>query len=820
MTFTYSVKGSGVDTLNTYDSDTAKIDIIRFIDVNISEITLNKTGNDLIINYGTGDKITVESFYYSSSYEFSKIEFADGTSYTPTQLFAVAPFRFSDANNSVTMTASNETIYAAGGDDSISAGSGDDKLYGEAGNDTLSGDSGNDVLEGGEGNDTLNGGSWNDVLDGGVGNDALNGGTGNDIYIFRKGSGVDTLNTYDSDTAKIDIIRFIDVNISEITLNKTGNDLIINYGTGDKITVESFYYSSSYEFSKIEFADGTSYTPTQLFAVAPFRFSDANNSVTMTASNETVYAGGGDDSISAQGGNDFLYGEVGNDTLSGDSGSDLLEGGEGNDVLNGGSGADILDGGVGNDVLNGGTGNDIYIFRKGSGVDTLNTYDSDTAKIDIIRFIDVNISEITLNKTGNDLIINYGTGDKITVESFYYSSSYEFSKIEFADGTSYTPTQLFAVAPFRFSDANNSVTMTASNETVYAGGGDDSISAQGGNDFLYGEVGNDTLSGDSGSDLLEGGEGNDVLNGGSGADILDGGVGNDVLNGGTGNDIYIFRKGSGVDTLNTYDSDTAKIDIIRFIDVNISEITLNKTGNDLIINYGTGDKITVESFYYSSSYKFSKIEFADGTSYTPTQLFAVAPFRFSDANNSVTMTASNETIYAAGGDDSISAGSGDDKLYGEAGNDTLSGDSGNDVLEGGAGNDTLNGGTGNDTYSFGSGFGQDTINNSDSSGIDVAYFGSVDLENLWFSRSGNNLIISQVGTVDNVTVTNWYSGASYQLDKIEVADAVLLSSQVNQLVTAMASFSPPVGVGATYSQEMEAQLLPLLSNTWVPKAVS
>ncbi|MCK9739925.1 hypothetical protein LT707_25530, partial [Pseudomonas syringae pv. syringae] len=49
------------------------------------------------------------------------------------------------------------------------------------------------------------------------------------------------------------------------------------------------------------------------------------------------------------------------------------------------------------------------------------------------------------------------------------------------------------------------------------------------------------------------------------------------------------------------------------------------------------------------------------------------------------------------------------KLYGNGGNDTLSSGNGNDILSGGKGNDFLSGGVGSDTYLFNLGDGQDTI---------------------------------------------------------------------------------------------------------------
>jgi Ca2+-binding RTX toxin-like protein len=146
----------------------------------------------------------------------------------------------------------------------------------------------------------------------------------------------------------------------------------------------------------------------------------------------------------------------------------------------------------------------------------------------------------------------------------------------------------------------------------------------------------------------------------------------------------------------------------------------------------------------------------------------------------------------------------------------LMGENGDDQLEGGAGNDSLDGGAGSDLYLFGSGSGQDTISNYDANAadIDVAHFDNASIEDLWFTQSGNNLVISRVGSLDKVTVSNWYSGSAYQLDKIEAGSSFLLTAQVQQLVTAMASFTPPVGVGSILTQDVKDQLYPVLVSAW------
>ena len=154
---------------------------------------------------------------------------------------------------------------------------------------------------------------------------------------------------------------------------------------------------------------------------------------------------------------------------------------------------------------------------------------------------------------------------------------------------------------------------------------------------------------------------------------------------------------------------------------------------------------------------------------------------------------------------------------GGAGDDNLDGDRGDDLLIGGTGNDTLNGGSGNDRYQFGYGDGQDVINNYDSSTTNtdaLVLDETLSINDVWLSRNGNNLQVNLVGSDDQVTINNWYSSDYYQLEKIEVGSSVLLNNQVDQLVSAMASFSVPSGVGNVVPQDVSDGLQPILVESW------
>ncbi|WP_204903006.1 calcium-binding protein, partial [Microbulbifer mangrovi] len=117
---------------------------------------------------------------------------------------------------------------------------------------------------------------------------------------------------------------------------------------------------------------------------------------------------------------------------------------------------------------------------------------------------------------------------------------------------------------------------------------------------------------------------------------------------------------------------------------------------------------------------------------------------------------------------------------------------------------------------FGAGDGATTVYNydTDTTSTDIARFEDVTIEDLWFSRSGNNLQITVSGTDDQMTISNWFSNDNYQLDRIEVGSSVLLNSQVEKLVSAMASYSVPSGAGNVIPQDVKEELQPVLTDSW------
>ena len=157
-------------------------------------------------------------------------------------------------------------------------------------------------------------------------------------------------------------------------------------------------------------------------------------------------------------------------------------------------------------------------------------------------------------------------------------------------------------------------------------------------------------------------------------------------------------------------------------------------------------------------------------------------------------------------------------LTGNGAANVLTADAGNDTLNGGAANDSLIGGAGNDTYMFGRGYGVDTVTENDAAvgNSDLALFGSgITTNQLWFTRAGNNLDVSIIGTSDRMVMKDWYLGSQYHTEQFKTADGkMLLDSRVDALVSAMASFAPPAVGQTTLSPEYETALAPVLAANW------
>ncbi len=762
--------------------------------------TLIDNNPSLIIRYSTDDYLIIE---HGALGAISQFTFSDGLAADYSKLI------WKDRTEAINLIAggvseiiygslANDTIDGQQGADVIIAGGGADNIFGGLGDDELYGGDGDDTLTGGEGADFLSGGSAADTLDGGPGADQLWGGTGNDIYVFRPDDDIAAESTiFDLDDLNTIEFRGEITAESIVDIYEDGLDLIIRYTADDQVRVLNG--ATQAVVDRFEFESGVT----------------AVSLPELTA----IVKGGFDQSMIGDSNDDFMKGTHQADFISGHEGNDVILGGAGNDRLLGGVGDDKLNGQAGNDVMVGGIGDDRYY------IDAL----GDT----LVEELDAGLDRV-------------------------------YSAVDHRLGSNFENLTLLGNADLRATGnaSDNRLTGNVGNNELIGDAGNDWLHGRAGNDHLLGGPGDDVLNGEAGNDQMIGGGGNDryyvdalgdtlieevdagldrvyssidhtlgnnfeelvllstadlratgnaadnCLYGNIGNNELDGQAGDDRLYGRTGNDRLLG--GDGDDLLNGETGDDQMI---------------GGMGNDRYYVDALGDTL-IEEADAGLDRVYSSVEHTLSSNLENLTLLGDADLRATGnaSDNRLTGNVGDNELSGEAGNDWIRGRAGNDYLWGGAGQDSLFGEAGDDILRGGAGiNDTLSGGTGNDTYQYAAGDGNTTINNYDTDTnrhdvlqllTDAAPSGLVNVEDLWFSRDGNHLQITLVGSDDQVTVSNWYSNANYQLDQIEVGTSVLLNNQVDQLVTAMASYNVPSGAGNMIPQEVQDQLQPILAVAW------
>ncbi len=807
-------RGYGVDRINDigWNEKDDKDTILFKEGITKDDLEFTRTASNVleIRIKDTNDKVILERLFDAKN-GVEQFKFADGTVY-----------KLKDLEKELSV------IRGTVGDDKLSAfDSRGFTLRGYDGNDDIGGSYSDDILDGGSGNDRLVALRGDDILDGGEGDDYLQGEGGNDTYIFGRGYGVDRINDlgWNEKDDKDTILFKEGITKDDLIFTRTALSVleIKIKDTDDKIILENLF-DSRHGVEQFKFADGTVY-----------KLKDIEKELSVIRGTEK------DDKLG-----------------SFDSRSFTLEGYEGNDEIRGSFGDDILDGGTGNDILYGNGGNDTYIFGRGYGVDKI--YDGGGG-LDTIEFKeDISMDDLEFVRISSyEGEIRIKNSDDKIVLSGIFDKSDGVEQLKFADGTICKLEDLrkeFATV----NGTDKSDVLHAYDNiigyTIYAGAGDDSIYGGKNNDIIYGQAGDDTIRSGAGDDLIYGGsgadtiiaeEGNDTLYGGSGNDqlygregndILEGGEGNDVLYGGDGDDTYIFGRGDGVDTI--HDA-VGGFDTIQFKEgISKDDIEFVRTAHDeaeLRIK-GTDDRIILRKLFNAKE-GVEQLQFSDGSIYKLKDIREELATSIGSSNSDILYAYDNEvgnTVYAGDGrdaiygskkgdklygqegDDYIEGGAGNDVLYGGAGNDSIYGQEGDDYLEGGAGNDYLNGGAGNDTYVFSKGDGKDTIYDQDSNPnnkdrIQLGY----DILNTVFKRDGSNLCIGFADSTDTITINNWYSGSSYQIEEIKSSDNRSITNvQLQLMIDAMAAYTKDKGIDwNTAVKQNPNEVNNILQNFWV-----
>ncbi len=497
---------------------------------------------------------------------------------------------------------------------------------------------------------------------------------------------------------------------------------------------------------------------------------DSDNTIMGFSDSDDVINGmGGNDYIRGRTGDDILRGQAGDDTLRGGRGDDILEGGIGNDLLRGGRGEDLLDGGEGedklyggrgNDVLNGGAGNDV--IRGWLGNDTIHGDEGND-----ILYGDHG-DDAVYGDAGDDIIIQRGGFDILDGGADYDVLSYEYYNDGVAVGIDLDLNRATdqVVKDYGTDNITGFEEYRGSNLADTMVGDDSGV-------LFFGMGGDDVITGGEGADVLHGGQGNDTIYGLGGNDNFYGNEGNDIVYGGEGNDTYYASTGS-----DTFDGEGG----------------LNNANYQALTSGIVADLSATQDHVLKAGGEID-------------QVFNV--FRFTGTNF-------DDTIVARGNTVTIGA-EGNDTITGQGGAEYLYGNQGNDILNGKGYNDRLYGGSGDDTFIFERGGGRDTIVFDDAGSTnDVLSFDvGVDHDQLWFEQAGVDLVVSVIGTNDQITLQSWY-GIDTTVDSITSGDGFTLSaSDVQTLVDAMSAFAAPAAGQTELSDAgLDDDLASVLSATW------
>ena len=624
-------------------------------------------------------------------------------------------------------------------------------------------------LVGSAGNDLLIGNAAAQTLTGGLGADTVTGNAGTDVFVYKSRE--------ESTAALTDVITDFVEGIDKIDLTNLGFRGITT-GTPD---------SSQLKISYDAVDDSTTIAD----------LSGSNFSIILQGNHLTL---SDPDFIGLD---NFINGTSDNDYLPGTAQQDVIYGLDGDDIMQGLGRADTMFGGNGNDeflvgfdealgdVIDGGTDlNKISSWNADLSQATISNVQILIANLDRVKITDQQLNSLSY-------IINYGD-IPVTIQAGIVGS-YDFSFKSL-------------LGSFSFVGSTGADTLRGGFGVNYlhGGDGDDTIrtSRDGRVEQLFGDAGNDTFIVESYPAIPLAGT------------TLDGGTGYNTITG---------------EWLRLYDFDFTNIQHLNFrnsVLISAEQFSQLTTFSGFGVVYGA----------FAGTYDMSN----------KTDLgYTLVNFEGSGENDVIIGHARTQTINGNDGDDTIYGGDGNDTIvggngydtiyggeiddvidgdviFGEGGNDAMyaegnniqpivdnyfDGGEGNDLFNGRGGNDTLIGGSGNDRYIFSGGTTSITDSDTTSGNSDVVNFtGSVEHDQIWFSRSGNDLIAEVIGTDDQVTIVDWYLGNDNHVEQFTAYGLTLLDSQVQNLVNAMAAFAVPTTT--TLPPDYSAVLDPIIAANW------
>ncbi|POZ61922.1 hypothetical protein C2I19_11050 [Chromobacterium alticapitis] len=584
-----------------------------------------------------------------------------------------------------------------------------------------------------------------------------------------------------------------------------------------------------------------------------------------------LYGGSGNTIMYGAGTSNTFYGGTGHDTMLSQGGCATYIGGSGFDVMGSNDcrsatttghttddkgnliGSTYI-AGTGGGIMYGSDANNLYQLSLGCGSDSIFSAgyswygDNGMANRNVNNVLKfgpgISAGNIWAETSGIDLILHYSDKDAVTLKEWFVISVQPVQTVQFADGSSMNIKDLLNSLSFSAGHAANGVIYgVGKQENLMAGDGNVSVMGGNGDATLTGGSGNDSLYGGTGSNTFHGGSGNTIMYGAGASNTFYGGTGHDTMLsqggsatyiGGSGFDVmgsddcrsvtttghttdvkgnpigstYIAGTGGGImygsDANNLYQlslgcgSDSIFSagyswygvngianrnvnNVLKFgAGISADKMWVENRGIDLILHYSDKDAVTLAEWAVISVRPVQTVQFADGSSMSIDTLLSKLPVQINGTNGVFTGVGANE------------------------------------LMKSDSQNDTMTGGAGNVSYEISSNATHVTINNAASGAghASSVLFDSASSNQLWFQHSGNDLLVSEIGTTTQIDISGWYAGDANHVQQFRASDGkVLLDKQVDALVSAMAGFAPPAA-GAALPQNAQDALQPALAANW------
>ena len=505
---------------------------------------------------------------------------------------------------------------------------------------------------------------------------------------------------------------------------------------------------------------------------------------------------------------DILDGGNGNDTIYSYLSYSVISGGNGNDriFVNGGFG-DVV-GGAGDDSITAFGATLRVHFGLGMGSDVVTSdqilraadwTDVSASSSYIELDANTNPNDLRIAQAGRDLVVALdGTTDRITIKDFFESS-----------GGSVIQSGIDSIR------LTNGVIL----------GRREILAAVNRSNLQVARYNDDMLIADSAFTNLDSGDGNDFWLGGYATDLLR--QGNDT-------DTYISVRGVGItavvnDDLDPTGGNNSTIQFasgIRLADVPVAHVPGSNKANLPTKMDGTLDTLIMQNCVVSGGTNSSVVEsiqFAEGTTYDHTMVLGRSctqnlVFSSSNGIEELAVDAGCDTFSQFGGiynaerfacQDGLDIGLVSDRIVGGAANNMSNWDFGSDSLTGGSDSELR-------CLQHGYGFDPATSKIINADHTDNTQFETgIAIDLLWFTNTGNNLDSAFITSADKFPVSNWYAGSRYLANQFNTSNVeTLIDSQMQNLVSAMAAFAPPVAGQTTMTAVYAASLAPVLAANW------